>query len=239
MATGVSFDFARKRFFIRPLAVTTNQVYVSGVASGLISRAVIAPFDVIQTLAQVGSKEGRKSYGEIVDDLMSKEGVGAFFRGNLIGSIRFFGSGAIHVLAFAGINSVLRDKTTGTITLEQAMLASSASSLIASALTYPLETIKTRLILDVDHRKYNGFLDCFNTTLQEEGWGALFAGVLPYMIANLLIDDVMDRLWVVPRAINDATDLPIQLSLELLLRLFTIPLIHASRWFKHQLSTRE
>lgn len=73
------------------LIFTCRQALLSSIAAGVVSRTIASPFDVVQTLAQVASKEGRKDYEDLVDDLYRKEGLSIFFRGNIIGCIRYFG----------------------------------------------------------------------------------------------------------------------------------------------------
>jgi hypothetical protein len=57
-------------------------------------------------------------------------------------------------------------------------------SMIANALTYPLETIRTRLVVQEtkDNEKYEGIVDTLNTIITEEGYLALFKGVEATML---------------------------------------------------------
>lgn len=76
--------------------------------------------------------------------------------------------------SFAGISYLLRDKETNILKEENFFLASSLASIISSLATYPLEVVRTRLILDVNQKKYEGAVDCLFSTVSEEGMGALF-----------------------------------------------------------------
>jgi hypothetical protein len=54
------------------------------------------------------------------------------------------------------------------------------SSAVANVLTHPLETIRTRLVVQEDkgkNKKYEGITDTLNTIITEEGYWALFKGV--------------------------------------------------------------
>jgi len=204
MATGVYFDFARRRFFIRPLLLTGSQLQMSSYLAGVVSRAVVNPFDVVQTITQVGSKEGRKEYQEMVQDIHRKEGIAGFLTGNLLGTLRFFGTGVVHIATYTALRALLANEA-NQLTDTNFMIANSLSSIVASVVTYPFETIRTRMILDIDQKKYTSFMECLNTTVHEEGWSALFKGVVPFAVGNFLVDDLMDTLWILPRGITNAT----------------------------------
>jgi len=204
MATGAYFDFTKRRFFIKPLLLTGSQLQLSSYVAGALSRAVVNPFEVVQTITQVCSKEGRKDYSEMVNDINRKEGIPGFFTGNLLGTLRFFGSGVVHVAAYSAFRAILADDG-NQISDSNFLIANSLSSVISSIVTYPLETIRTRMILDIDQKKYTSFVECLNTTVHEEGYSALFKGVIPFTIGNFLVDDLMDALWILPRGIQNPT----------------------------------
>jgi len=193
MDTGYSFDFANKRFTIKPLLVSSKQIFLSTVLAGTLARTLIAPFDVVQTLAQVGSKEGRKNYTTIVKDLWNKNGITAFFMGNLTECLRFIVTGGSYTTAFMGVRYLLGESTPLNDTI-----AITVSSMLASVIAYPLDTIRTRLVLDIEHKNYSGIIDCVNVTVTEEGIIALFKGVIPYVLGNFLVDELYERIWRSP-----------------------------------------
>lgn len=204
----VSTPHHQVRLYTRPFNVhfglgNTAQIYTSRAASALIGNTLTAPFHVVQTLAQVGSKEGRKSYAQIIDDLWRKEGITAFFRGSVVGAVRFLGTASLNYLIYLGVRKLLADKE-GVLTLDNHTIANAASIILSSILTFPLETIRTRLILDFDHRKYKGAIDCLTDSIAREGLGALFQGSILAAVGNYLMIEVMERIW-----------LPIRVGLDL------------------------
>jgi len=186
------------RTYTRPLFVpyeiTSTQAYISRAVATLVGNVVCAPFNVVQTLAQVGSKEGRKSYTKIVEDLYNKEGFGAFFKGSLVGAVRFIETAGVNYVVYLGIRKLLADKT-GDISSENHQIANALSIIISSIATYPLEAIRTRLILDWENKKYSGVLDCLQNSLSLEGWTGLFQGSVLSAIGNYVMVDVMERIW--------------------------------------------
>jgi hypothetical protein len=70
------------------------------------------------------------------------------------------------------------------------MLAGSGSTLIAMLAVYPCEIIRTRLI--VQHvkpslAKYHGIRHAFRTVLKEEGFLALYKGLLPSVLGWFIL----------------------------------------------------
>jgi len=186
-------------FYTRPLLVgyglTTSQAYATRAISAFAANALTAPFHVVQTLAQVGTKEGKKSYGQIIEDIWEKEGVSGFFRGALVGSVRFIQTAAVNYVVYYAVKKALADQT-GTLSENNHQIANAASLIISSLISYPLEVVRTRLVLDFDHKKYNGIMDCINETISTEGWSGLFSGAILSAIGNFAMVEIMERIWV-------------------------------------------
>jgi len=185
--------------YTRPLLVgyglTTSQAYATRAIAALASNALVAPFDVVQTLAQVGSKEGRKSYKRIVEDIWEKEGFSGFFRGAFVGSLRFVETAAVNYVVYYAVKKALADEA-GLLSENNHQIANAASIILSSIISYPLELIKTRLILDFDHKKYQGgAIDAFMDTLDKEGWSGLFSGAILSAVGNYAMIEIMERIW--------------------------------------------
>jgi len=184
--------------YTRPLLVgyglTTSQAYATRAIAALASGALTTPFDVVQTLAQVGSKEGRKSYKRIIEDIWEKEGFTGFFRGAFVGSLRFVETAVVNYVVYYVIKKALADEL-GHLSESHHQIANAASIIVSSILTYPLEVIKTRLILDFDHKKYPGAMDAFLDTINTEGWSGLFSGAVLSAVGNYAMIEIMERIW--------------------------------------------
>jgi len=182
--------FLRKRYFVS----WGLPSYTSRGLATLIGNFACSPFHVVQTLAQVGSKEGRKSYVKIVEDLYRKEGLGAFFRGALLEAFRFVEVVGVNYLIYLGVRKLLADKD-GTISSNGHQIANAISIVLSSIITYPLETIRTRLILDWEHKKFSGALDCLQSSVDLDGWMSLFKGSIVSSIGNYFLVSTMERIW--------------------------------------------
>lgn len=65
-------------------------------------------------------------------------------------------------------------KSVSDLNFNQLMLAGSLAGLVQMVLTYPLETARVRLTLDLGGFSYRGITHCISHTVQREGFGALY-----------------------------------------------------------------
>ncbi len=69
----------------------------------------------------------------------------------------------------------------------QLMAAGTLAGLLQMVITYPLETVRTRMTLSADLTggvRYRGVVDCFAFTVRVEGPGALFKGLGPALASG-------------------------------------------------------
>jgi solute carrier family 25 S-adenosylmethionine transporter 26 len=90
------------------------------------------------------------------------------------------------------------------------ILAAFATGAIVAVVTTPLDTVKTKLVLD----DYAGFSECFSLTVQDHGWTAVFAGVdariawiIPFTALYLPTYDFLKR-QLLQRHIQSLRELP-------------------------------
>lgn len=176
--------------------LTPLQVFVARAVSGTISKTAVAPLDAIQTLNQVGSRKVlKKNLLEEGGQIYKKEGIYGFFKGNLMGCIRLVTAGAIQVFLYIGCKKLVLSGSKE-MSSSSIFVCTSLSAIAASLVTYPFEVIKTRLIMDSNHTKYSGAVDCFNMTVKEEGWMSLWNGCIPYVLGNLISEEILDTVWL-------------------------------------------
>lgn len=185
--------------YTRPLLVgyglTTGQAYATRAISALASNILTTPFHVVQTLAQVGAKEGQKNYADIIEDIWDKEGLSGFFRGALPGALRFIETAALNYVIYYFVKGALQDQTTGVLSESNHQIANATSIILSSFLSYPLEVIRTRLVVDYDHKTYPGLIECAQNTIENEGFGSLFSGAALSAIGNYAMIELMERVW--------------------------------------------
>jgi len=130
-------------------------------------------------------------------EIYKKEGVYGFFKGNLTGCIRFVAAGAVQVLLYMALKKIApRSEGTTLPSNTTLFVCASLSGIAASLIVYPMEVIKTRLIMDSHHVKYSSAIDCLNMIVKNEGWQSLWNGCLPYILGNLVSEEILDRVWL-------------------------------------------
>ena len=61
-----------------------------GGAGGVIAKTVVNPIERVRILAQTGGAKGEAHFFNIVKEIMKLEGIGGFWRGNLVNCYRIF-----------------------------------------------------------------------------------------------------------------------------------------------------
>jgi len=185
--------------------LTVSQIFVAGGISGVASRTITSPLDVIKILFQVGTNNTKNGFLNSFKILYKNEGIAAFWKGNGIACVRLFPYSAIQFSAFNQLKLVLGDDK------KNAFIAGSTAGTIATVVTYPTDFVKTRLTIDhadktTGNAKYRGMIDCFRVVLKEEGALAFYKGmstsiigVIPFSGFTFLSYEFLDRAWGKPK----------------------------------------
>ena len=187
-----------------------NDTMASGVAgaTATISHDIImAPLDTIKQRLQLGHYNGR--FYHALKHIYLHEGLNGLFRSFPITLFTNVPYGVIMVSTNDALKDVLQPHD-NKYTLSTCLIAGSVAGCIASALTTPLDRVKTRLqtqtlgiskhepeycrisqssscpkqIPNVVHLRYDGFKDAVESILKEEGWRGLFRGLTPRVLAH-------------------------------------------------------
>lgn len=189
--------------------MTFGQNFVAGGISGVASRTITSPLDVVKILAQVGTKETRGGFMASFANIYKKEGLAAFWKGNFIACIRLFPYNATQFAAFNKLKLMLSDPATGQLSVWNSLIAGSMGGIIATVITYPTDMVKTRLTADhadKSHAKYKGIVDAFTTITREEGVLAFYKGmstsvigVIPFAGGTFMAYEFLDKAWGKPK----------------------------------------
>lgn len=110
----------------------------------------------------------------------AEEGLLSFWKGNSANVLRVV---PVYSLKFSfneRFRDALKTRPGEKLSVTQKLVAGTASGLMTSLLTYPLETVRTRLALGrAFGSNYSGIYDCFKQTVFKEGVGALYKGIMP------------------------------------------------------------
>lgn len=157
-------------FFLRSL--------IAGTGAGALSLLLIYPLDVASTrlTADVGPKWNREFNNsfDVWATVLSKDGIAGLYRGLSTSILGVF----LYRLAYFGLYDLLKPSRDSPLIYKFAV--AQFVTLAAGVVTYPLDTIRRRLIMDAGRgnlARYSGSIDCLKSIIQKEGYELLFEGV--------------------------------------------------------------
>ena len=110
----------------------------------------------------------------------AEEGLLSFWKGNSANVLRVVPVYSLKFYFNERFRDALKTRPGEKLSVSQKLAAGTASGLMTSLLTYPLETVRTRLALGrAFGSNYSGIYDCFKQTVFKEGVGALYKGIMP------------------------------------------------------------
>eukprot|EP00924_Labyrinthula_sp_SR-Ha-C_P013027 maker-scaffold_12-snap-gene-7.51-mRNA-1 protein AED:0.01 eAED:0.01 QI:29/1/1/1/1/1/2/1238/269 len=158
--------------------LSASQAALFSSALGEMSACLIrVPTENVKQKAQAGlHKSTKSSFLSILKD----QGIRGFYTGYFITVFREIPFSMIQFPIWEGLKSFIRRRNSdGSISSFESAACGSFSGAFASALTTPLDVIKTRLMLGKDrHGKlYTGVLDTAKRIAAEEGYLAFLSGI--------------------------------------------------------------
>ena len=145
---------------------------VAGIAAGACSTTLLYPLDLVKVRFQADTRvERMPGVVQAASSVIRREGLRSLFNGltpALLGSALSWGG-------FFYFYERFKPQQSTAINHAVASIQSGACMVL---LTNPVWLVKTRLQLQKD-RRYKGILDAFSSIIKEEGWLALYRGILP------------------------------------------------------------
>jgi len=162
-----------------------QQYLVAGGAAGMVARTAIAPIERVKILFQISNAAQQHSYWAVLGDILKREGVSAFWKGNSAAIVRVVPYMSITFVGFEEYRKVFRERLPRARTELVNLLGGSAAGLTAVTLTFPLDVVRARLALQQHGAlatHYHGIVDCLRKTAAHEGASALYKGIGPAML---------------------------------------------------------
>ena len=153
--------------------ISNSESLISGFLSGIISRTIMCPFDVVKILIQTSNTP--ISTIAVIKNIWKNNGIKGFWRGNLGSSIN---QGPQNALKFFAINKLqnLINKN-GNYTPFQRAFIGSLSGIFSQFIVFPLDVINTRIT--VNPLIYKNFFQTTKKIIKDEGIKGLWKGILP------------------------------------------------------------
>ncbi|KAJ1459826.1 mitochondrial carrier domain-containing protein [Pelagophyceae sp. CCMP2097] len=187
--------------------------FLAGGISGAIAKTCTAPIERVKLIIQTQDANPRIISGEVprytgignvFSRVASEQGIGAFWRGNMVNIIRYFPTQAFN-FAFKDTIKGWFPKYSSKTEFGQFFMVNMASGGLAGAgslcIIYPLDYARTRLASDVGAGKaqFDGLIDCLKKTSSGpagvmglyNGFGVSVVGIIPFRGTYFGVNDTL------------------------------------------------
>ncbi|XP_010442859.1 PREDICTED: calcium-binding mitochondrial carrier protein SCaMC-1-like [Camelina sativa] len=162
---------------------TTGRLFAGGMA-GAVAQASIYPLDLVKTRLQTCTSQAGvvvPKLGSLTKDILVHEGPRAFYKGlfpSLLGIIPYAG---IDLAAYEKLKDlsrtyILQDAEPGPLVQ---LGCGTISGALGATCVYPLQVVRTRMQAERERTSMSGV---FRRTISEEGYKALYKGLLPNLL---------------------------------------------------------
>ncbi|XP_063712476.1 mitochondrial adenyl nucleotide antiporter SLC25A25-like isoform X2 [Symsagittifera roscoffensis] len=187
---------------------------ISGGVAGAVSRTCTAPIDRLKVLLQVHSSY-KNPLGVVSGfrQLISEGGATGLWRGNGMNVLKIAPESAIKFLTYEKMKQIIKgDKCE--VTALQRFFAGSIGGLCAQTTIYPLELLKTKLILRKTG-EYSGIVDCAAKVYKEGGLRVFYRGyipnaigIIPYAGIDLMVYETLKGRYLSSRTSDQSSGQP-------------------------------
>ncbi|KAM0296304.1 hypothetical protein HYE67_009011 [Fusarium culmorum] len=168
------------------------QVVAAGGISGLVSRFVVAPLDVVKIRLQLqphslpdqvaALRNGPAYRGAFatLKHILKHEGLTGLWKGNVPAELLYVCYGAVQFTAYRSTTVFLRTSFPSRLPdSAESFIAGAASGAAATSVTYPLDLLRTRFAAQGQHRVYQSLRSAIWDIKRDEGWRGFFRGIGP------------------------------------------------------------
>ncbi|KAL7668982.1 hypothetical protein ACOME3_009658 [Neoechinorhynchus agilis] len=175
----------------------------SGMVAGITSRTATAPLDRLKVVMQYLGTRKEISMANGISYLVKEGGIRGLWRGNLLNCIKIAPETALKFMFYDELKEAIRrlsGKQDGVgLAVYERFLAGSMAGLLSQSLIYPLDVLKTRIILSRSG-EYNGLTDLAFKMIRKEGLISFYKGfvpnvigIIPYAGTDLAIYETLKR----------------------------------------------
>jgi solute carrier family 25 protein 42 len=166
--------------------LSSTQLLLSGAISGSLAKTAIAPMDRLKILFQTNSKDNFTLRGVVLKSksIYNSTGLSSFWKGHTATLMRIVPYSATNFYVFDRTRHILDDMMGGhTHPIVIKFSAGAVSGTSAVCVTYPLETLRARLAVDVDGPAYRkGYINAVRTIASSSGLLSLYSGLKPTLV---------------------------------------------------------
>ncbi|XP_007557496.1 PREDICTED: mitochondrial thiamine pyrophosphate carrier [Poecilia mexicana] len=171
---------------------TPEEAALAGSAGGMVTRALISPFDVIKIrfqlqIERVSSQRREGKYWGIFQasrSIYSEEGLTAFWKGHIPAQLLSICFGAVQFVTFEFLTKMVHKSTPyDSRTPGVHFVCGGLAACSATVACQPLDTLRTRFAAQGEPKVYSNLRYAVSTMWRSEGPVAFYRGLSPTLVA--------------------------------------------------------
>ncbi|XP_054615641.1 mitochondrial thiamine pyrophosphate carrier isoform X2 [Dunckerocampus dactyliophorus] len=172
--------------------LTAEEAALAGSAAGIVTRALVSPFDVIKIRFQLqieslsSARPVGKYWGlfQASRCIHTEEGLSAFWKGHIPAQLLSICYGAVQFASFECLTKVVHDMTPfDSQTSGMHFMCGGLAACSATVVCQPLDTLRTRFAAQGEPKMYNNLTHAVSTMWRTEGALTFYRGLSPTLIA--------------------------------------------------------
>lgn len=188
-------------FTTQMIGLTLQQSIFTDICAGIGSRTLTAPLENIKVRAQAGKVSAHSSMLRDLQSIYRRRGLRGLWASNLTNCLRVVPTAVISCGVYVQLMSMCpTDSELPHIDTAEHLACGGAAALVSTVLTYPLDTIRTRLSMSDLIGGGGGIRGAAKEITRSGGFGAMFRGigpaaaaVVPFVVTqNFAIDCLRD-----------------------------------------------
>ncbi|KAJ1807570.1 mitochondrial thiamine pyrophosphate transporter, partial [Coemansia sp. RSA 2599] len=172
--------------------LTSYENALCGATAGLISRALVAPFDVVKITLQLETH--RRTFGLLrppapkppttgilacASRIVQREGIRGLFKGNLSAEYLYLTYGGAQFVIFGAVEKTLKN-IDGLPKRARSFVGGALAGAMATSITYPFDLLRTRFIAqESTNRVHGSIVGAIRLIAREEGLRGFYRGLWP------------------------------------------------------------
>ncbi|NXE38644.1 TPC protein, partial [Ptilorrhoa leucosticta] len=172
--------------------VSTVEAAAAGSASGLVTRVLVSPLDVLKIrfqlqIEQLSSRNPAAKYHGIlqaVQRIFREEGLTAFWKGHVPAQFLSIGFGAVQFMAFENLTELVHNVTSFNARDSFVhLVCGGLAACTATVAVQPVDTLRTRFAAQGEPKIYPNLRHAVVTMYQTEGPRTFYRGLTPTLVA--------------------------------------------------------
>ena len=180
-----------------------------GAISGIITKTVVAPLERVKLLYQVQSYYGTSKYISInqsFSKIIAEDGIKGLYYGNLTNIIRILPAYSLKFMFNDTYKTffLIKGQSIHNMSFTQLLGTGMLAGFSQATITYPLETIRTRISLDKSMGRHNNIYNCISKTISNNGVLSFYQGyTITFLSTPLYVGLQMSLYEVIKKKLTD------------------------------------